>query len=1392
MQGLTYYYKYTKKYTTKINNVMAVHKNITICIVLLLISNLIYGQQTVWMHPNKGQWNNAIEYQVDLTMGKIYIEQNGFTYHFYEVPGGDHNHNEHAHNEDIHEHNTQKHHVVRSHFIGSNNKKQSISGQQSSFYRNYFIGNDPEKWKTKLHSYAIVHYPNFYPSIDLILDGNDDMFKYSFVVAPGAVPDDIIWKIDGADDIKIDRQGNLIVETSLAKITELSPIAWNIKNGKKIPVNVQFKLVGNHVKFDFPNSFSTTDTLIIDPYIVFSSYSGSTADNWGMTATPGKNGETYAGGIAFDAGYPVTNGAYDMSYNGGTPIGNLTGFDITISKFNTSGTNLLFSTYFGGNANELPESMIVDNNGNLYVLGITASTNFPMSGSPYQNTFAGGPTATQISLRFIGTDLFIAKFNETGTQLIASTYMGGNDADGFNTTNLSYNYGDQFRSEIIVDNQDIVVVSHTRSPDFPITNNTLLKGDQDAVAFKMSGNLNMLYWSSYYGGSNIETGNSIALSSNGNIFIAGGTASSDFSFNGHTTTYAGDRDGYILKIDGSNGNIIAGTYLGGSEYDQCYFVEINIDDDVYVFGQTQSSGWNITTGKYGNPNSGQFIRKYNNNLSTILWTTMIGAQSGYVEISPTAFLISDCNDVMISGWGGAINKLNLPLNQAENSTTNNFPITSDAYQANTNGSSFYLALLSKDATNLSYATFLGSTTMGHDQHVDGGTSRFDKSGAIYHAVCASCGQNNTNGFMSTPGAWSTTNPAQNCNLAAFKFQLGTEYNLSSTSYVCNGGTIQLSVSGGNSYAWFPEETLNDPTSATPIASPTETTTYYVTISFDEGCDIIDSVTIEVIHPPILNIDQTMKVCLYDTITLTASGGQNYLWTPNIEIDNNNSNSVNVFPTQSRYYYVTVNNECYQTTDSIFVEVLSLPDIILIQDTIICKGTSIQIAPQANIQTNWKVSPTLTKHSDGSATLTPTVPQYYHISGTDANGCLNTDSIWVDFYPIPTITTTPDTSICFGESINLHVNGGENYVWSPAETINDPTSANPIATPLVPTTYTVSVSYPENCTTSASVKIDLLYLPNAESPPQVYVCYGEKSTITVGGADTYSWSPEIYLNSTNTASVEITAYKDIIYTVTFTNVCGSVFREIPVYVIVPNVNARQDTIICPGNSTPLSAFGSINYEWIPHEGINNPFLANVISTPAVPTEYVVIGTDQYGCRDYDTVFVDLFPQPYIFTNPQKQYLLQGDTATLVATTSFQGAIQWHPSEHLNCPTCLETIAYPPKNEHYTVTIQDLNGCKASNQAWILFEPLIYVPNAFTPDNNRINNIFLVNAGNITNFKLFIFDRWGQIIFTSNELNKGWDGTFNDEKCQDGVYTWKIEYEDLERNKYEKIGHVSLIR
>lgn len=1352
--------------------------------ILLFILPLSVGfsqDNTVWLRPNMGQWHENICYQVNLNSGKMYVEADGFTYHFYDTPASNHQHHEQA----THNDETFKNHVVKSKFLGSSWSRQALEAEKSAFYENYYLGNNPSGWKSEVYNYKKVTLQNFYPSIDLQLDGSQEKLKYSFIVAPHQVVNQIKWQAEGANSIQIDKEGNLVFQTTLGTIKETAPIAWTTKNGIKTPVIINYKINNNIIGFDFPNGYTTSDTLIIDPYLVFSTFTGATTDNWGMTATPGPNGEMYAGGISFGAGYPITTGAFDASFNGGNSNMNIAGFDVSISKFSSDGTQLLFSTYLGGNANELPQSMIATHTGDLYVLGITASANFPLGTTPYQSTFNGGATTVENSLKFNGSDFYVVKFNVSGTQLLASTYVGGSSIDGLNTSTLKFNYGDQFRGEIILHGNDILVASHTQSANFPVTNGSTLNGSQDIVVFKLNSDLTQLLWSSYFGGSGVETGNSIALSSTGEAFVTGGTSSSDFTLTGFDPSFNGDRDGYILKLNATTGAVLAGTYLGQGEYDQSYFVSLDIDDFVYVFGQSESA-WTISAGKYGNANSGQFIQKYNNALTSVLWTTMIGAGTGHPEISPTAFLISDCYDIFFAGWGGVVN---VNGSQATNSSSNGFPVTPDAYQSTTNGSNFYLAILSQDATNLVYATYMGGTT-GYYNHVDGGTCRFDKSGAVYHAVCAAC-SGIDNGFTTTPGVWSTTNNSPNCNLAAFKFQLGMPYSLSANTSVCNGGSIQLNATGGIGYTWTPAASLNNPNIPNPIATPTETTVYHVSMNFNAGCAIDDSIIIEVINEPIIDLTDAVSICKNDSITITASGGTTYSWSPNQYINNTTSSTVKVSPPSSMYYYVTVGNECFERTDSIYVTVNPLPEIILVDDTTICKGAGVHLVPDGNMQPTWLPHSTLVANTDGSATATPIIPQYYYVTGTDANGCNNKDSVKVEFYTIPTLALSPDTTICIGTSATLHVSGATNYSWSPTATLTNPTSPTPTATPTTPTTYQVTAFYGNNCQLKDSVKVDLMYLPIPIAPDTVFACYGEPKTITVGGAESYLWSPATNLNTTTGATVQTTVEQNITYTVAFTNVCGTEYEDIEVISIHPYVQAFHDTIVCPGESVQLFAVGAQTYLWSPPQGLSNTHTSSVIAKPTVPTHYVVQGTDQYGCSITDTVFVDLFPQPHVIASPD-HYLLEGDQAYLSAKPSSTGTVYWHPSEYLNCVMCTQTIATPPSNYTYVVTFIDDNGCQATDSVHLYFDPLLYVPNTFSPDGDEFNGQFLAFGGNIRNFEMNIFNRWGELIFTSKDLQIGWDGTFKGKICQDGTYTWKISYKDLLDNEHKHVGHVNLVR
>ena len=1351
---------------------------------LLVFSANVQGQD-VWIRPNEGQWDDRIEYQVDLSMGKMFIGKDGFTFNFYEQP------ETHGHIDEEQD-SILKAHAVKTKFIGSNWNGDVLESNKSSHYANYYLGNAPQKWKTQVHDVGRTILKDFYHGIDLDIEGGDGELKYSFIVQPNIDASIIQMKIEGASSYSIEKNGDLRIKTSLGELIERKPIAWTINSGRKKIIDVQFGIKNNKVVYEFPNGYNHQDTLVIDPYLVFSTFTGSTADNWGMSATPGPNGETYAAGICFAVGYPTTTGAYDLTYNGGSVYQysqnfSIPGFDIAISKFSIDGTQLLYSTYIGGNANELPESMISGTNGDLFVLGITGSPNFPISSGAYDIGFNGGPTIVENSLKFIGSDICVFHLNENGTALLGSTFLGGSSLDGLNSSPLHYNYGDQFRGEIILgDNENVFIASNTQSTDFPVTNGSTLKGNQDAVVVKLSNDLTSLMWSTYLGGDGSECANSLELSSTLDLYVAGGTTSStNFNLQGVDPTFNGISDGFLAKFDGLNGNILAGTFMGDVDYDQCYFVKLDIDDFPYVFGQTETD-WTISSGCYGNPNSGQFIRKYSNDLNSIEWTTMIGAGTGHPEISPTAFLISDCYDIFFSGWGGETNSQG---SSAAFSTSSGFPISPSAHQTTTSGNNFYLGILSQDASAFVYGTYMGGVASSSN-HVDGGTSRFDKSGAVYHAVCAACGGQD-NGFYTSAGVWSTSNPSPNCNLAAFKFQLGEPYSLSPNSTICSGDPVQLNATGGITYSWSPSASLSDPNSPNPIATPTSTTVYYVEMDFSAGCAIVDSVVVTVTEVPTINLTSQSIVCSGDTTVLSASGnGLTYNWSPNSTISNVTLPNVSVWPAQSQYYYCEVTNECFTNIDSIYVVVNPLPIIDLIDQITICSGDQASINIGNSTINTWDPSPDLTVVSNTEIIVSPSNPQYFYVNGVDSNGCENRDSVFVDIYPIPPFPIINDTSVCYSESIELYASGMDSYLWSPSTSLSNPNIANPIATPLVPTTYNVVGTYAVGCQLTNSVEVDILYLPNPVLPDTLVACYNVEQEIIASGADSYIWSPSTYLDNTSGPIVHTTALDDITYTVEFSNICGSVFDSVFIDVIIPNVTAGNDTIICPDNSAILWANGATDYYWTPNT-FSHTSNDTIIVYPNSPTHYIVQGIDDFGCIDYDTVFVDFHPIPEVDAG-MNVYAFYGDDIQLTATSPNNVVYSWSPIDDLTCGYCTSPIANPNRETVYTVTVTDENGCESSDIVSVFYDITLYVPNTFTPDQDEFNQSFYAYGGNIEEFHMMIFDRWGELIFESYDMNIGWDGTYNGFNCQDGTYVWKIQVTDSYDKKEEFVGHVNLIR
>ncbi len=719
---------------------------------------------------NQGQWVGDFKYKALTERGDFYVKNNGFR-----VVLADGNNKPQIH---AYRHGAQftepklTYYTYDMNFVNSNPNTSFTHSKKQSHYYNYYLGNDAKSWKSGIYPSLNVDMLNVYNGIDVHMYSDQGNIKYDYVIHAGANYNDIKVQYDGTQGISV-KDGKLFIKTSLGEVTEMKPYTYQFINGEKKEIGCNYKIKDeNIVSFEVGKGYNPTLDLYIDPTLIFCTFTGSTADNWGFTATYDTLGMFYAGGVTSGIGYPVTLGVYQPTYGGGGAGGNGFQCDASFSKFSSNGTTLLFATYLGGSNNDQPQSMIVDGNGNLGIAGRTYSVNFPTSAGCYDNTANGG------------ADMFVAVLNSTGTALVGSTYIGGAAEDGVNFNvgfavygGVKHNYGDDARTEIIVDNTGRwYVAGCTQSSNFPTVNPTqnTNAGGQDAVVFEMSNNCSNLIWSTYMGGNANDAAYVLSLDKNTQnfLYVGGGTESANFPSTPGTylSTYQGGTvDGYLLRFDANSKALLAGTFIGTNQYDQVYGVQTDDSNHVYATGQTMGAFPVSPAGVYSNPGSSQFVIKLNSALAgPPIFSTVYGSGTTvFTNISPTAFLVDKCENIYVSGWGGPTagspgNTNNMPLSN----TPGFLPI-----QNTTDGSDFYFIVFSKNAQNLLYATYFGQNGIAPNglggEHVDGGTSRFDPNGVVYQAICANCGGGIV--FPTQPaGVYSINNPSPNCNLAALK------------------------------------------------------------------------------------------------------------------------------------------------------------------------------------------------------------------------------------------------------------------------------------------------------------------------------------------------------------------------------------------------------------------------------------------------------------------------------------------------------------------------------------------------------------------------------------------------------------------------------------------------
>lgn len=1127
---------------------------------------------------NRGQWNHPFRFQAQMHNAAFFAEPNCFTIALRQTP------DQHTEGH-FHHAISQQMHAYKVHFAGSNPDVQvsGINIDPFSGYDNYYYGHDPSRWVSGIPHCKTLYYANLYPGIDMDVQVAQHALKNDFYLSPGANVSDIVLQYDGVEKLYLSGS-NLIIRTSVGELIELAPYAYQETDTGVAEIPARYQLRGNTVRFIL-ESYNPSLPLTIDPVLHFSTYTGSQADNWGTTATYDNYKNTYTAGIVFGIGYPVSVGAYDGTHNGIADIG--------IFKFNSDGTQRLFATYLGGSNADMPHSMYVNTFDELVIFGTTGSPDFPVSPNAYDTSFNGG-TSLQFentySVNFPnGSDIFISRFNNTGTELQASTFVGGTYNDGINyrarynngniimngNDSLYYNYGDGARGELITDDlNNIYVGSTTFSTDFPTTPNSIMPTwphAQCGVVFKIDYNLRNLIWSTYLGGGGDDAVYSIDVDTSYNVIVCGGTNSTNFPTTPDAFQPAyggGTADGFISKISYNGDQLMASTYYGSPQYDQIFFVRIGRHNETFIFGQTKAQGNTmIYNANYNVPGSGMLLARLHPNLNDRDWSTVFGTPIDHPNLSPTAFAADICNRIYAAGWGRDFVGYGPRWNEAG---TTGMEVTPDAYQSTTDGQDFYIMSMSTDASQLDYATFFGELhggdVRGGQDHVDGGTSRFDKMATLYQSVCASCSGNDA--FPTTPGVWSSHNLSDNCNNAVFKINIHDDFAVADfvpPPVGCAPYTVQFTNTGrGTSFLWdFGDGSTS--TEREPQHTFNQHGVYTVRLiaSINNGCKPHDTVeyTVRVLQDGGRFVSST-TACNGAPVQIGMQPmlGCTYEWIQGNVSDNSVANPF-VYEDGIYILRITSNQGCYET-DTFSVISVYLVDTVIVNNPT-CPGSNngsitavlypnvrdsahyywdgvegdsvlsnlsadgtphtlvvesrgcrheqtftLTDPPRLNIQNEH--SPVLCHPDcDGWIHLTyglpdapPTdtliqnlCPGTYIINLHDPVGCPYSDtSVIIQDSSLWHLSAWADDSILFlTESVRLHATEvpGASYSWTHGNTLDRPTSPNPLATPTdTVTIYGVTVSDSLGCSWYGEIPIHCievtcgrhdLFIPNAFSP-----------------------------------------------------------------------------------------------------------------------------------------------------------------------------------------------------------------------------------------------------------------------------------------------------------------------
>jgi hypothetical protein len=1043
--------------------------------------------------------------------------------------------------------------------------------------------------------------------------------------------------------------------------------------------------------------FNDTGNRVWGTYYGGTNVAGDDATNANAVTIDGM-GNVIVGGNTRSPNGIATTGAHQEDYEGGR--------DGFLVKFNSDGIRQ-WGTYYGGSSSERIRSVIVGNDNKIIIAGDTRSSNNITTLGSHQPSKPGTDWVA-----------FAVQFNADGVRQWG-TYYGGDNTKGYSIS--------------VDEDQNVYMAGHTRTAGIIATpgahqeTRASTSTNYDAYLVKFNGT-GVRQWGTYYGGvAGSATGWAIANDVFGNVYLSGTTSADNgiATLGAHQASFGGgESDAFVVKF-APDGTRLWGTYYGGDGSESSgsgldknsAMATDRIGKVVYLAGATTSAMAMSTPGAHqeellsitGTPRQA-YLAMFSAEDGAREWGTYYGG--GESTSGASGVSIDPLGRIYLSGVTGGFSGPSGALG------------TPGVHQEIRSGTGV-AGFLARFGTITADAGADTTTCLGVATVIGGQPSAYGSDGPFTYQWTPVTGLNDATAANPVANPSVTTTYTL---LATNGMGLTDEASVTVTilplptadagedGTICQGASITLNGSGsGNApivaYQWSPTIGLIQPQTATPVASPTVTTVYTLTVTDANGCQHSDDVTVTVIPlPPAPQLGGGAAYCAGDAIAdLTASGiGNGFTWFSDAALTTQVGTGQTLSPAASigvqTYHVIETLNGCDGPSASVTVTVFALPTANAGADVEVCLNSSVQLNGSGGVSYAWSPATGLSQTGVASPFASPSVTTTYALTVTDANGCTDDDVVTVTVLSLPVADAGQGGEICQGDGWPLNGSGGVSYSWTPATGLSQADVASPVASPDATSTYVLTVTDGNGCQGTDEVTVSVIPLP---APPSVGAdanyCEGDVvADLTASGSD-LQWYLGTVQGSPVGTGPSFTPADNVgvhVYHVTQT-VGGCTGPSAMVSVTVnpfPVADAGQDVTICQGSGATLNGSGGMTYLWSPSTGLSQTDVADPVASPESETTYTLTASNN-GCDATATMTVSVNPTPLAPTAGTDAAYCSGDAVTDLTAEGAGGDLTWYSDAAMTVQTGAGT-AFTPSAEvgvHSYFVTETSGGCESISAA-----------------------------------------------------------------------------------------------